>query len=1847
MQTQPNSVANRRELRKLSIESLEQRTLLTVALQSGPWSDPDTWGGSVPTASDSVSISGVTVIYDMAADVNPAAEAKDIVIHAGGQLIFSRQISTRLDLDGSLTVRGGGVLDVGTVSDPIPVDVSAYIGFNVANDRLFSSNDPSDPAFQPGPIPSIPDYHPEDTGLWVIEADTNATFYGASKLAWTKLAQDATAGETELALTDAAAGWRVGDRVVITPTSAGAEQVEVRTIVAVGGNQVRLDQGLAYSHEGSLYAYDPTTEATRRIASEAELIGGEIIVPRQAEIGVLTHNVTVASNLVAEGDPNHRAHSAYLAGATGAIAYTEFRDLGPRAKLGRYPIHFHKMRPSGGGLLVEGASVWNSTSDPGNKFIAIHATDGVVVRDTVGFNAQGAGFYLESATEVGSRLEHNLGVLVYGPEELPDESGIQFGHPTTASAVYWVREGNEFIGNVAAAGTAGTAGFWFTPNRQGTTGNPTSFVGNEAHGNDTGFYYSGGNALSLGSSQGLLWRNRVGVQATTMPVGATTENSLFFGNALDHTTPFPGGNTGNTFIADTESQPWQGFIDKYLELNTALFTFGAPGIGNPNYYDGDFGDFDGDGAMDRALIARYGLLWNTGQGYLNPVAGREGVGQAPRQNLTGFMYREAPDNTIGGLGDDGINFADIDNDGDYDVISGGNGETFAIQENYRGRFRIKSLDLGSGQYVSAWQIVNTDLERDGDVDLIVGSGYPVDFSVLVNNGTGGFVDQTAARGLSFAGDPPEGTVSGDVDGDGDYDLLLLKGDNRTTPELGLIVAKNNGAGVFTRTFAPYARTFPNLPDIRTNGDSNQAMSLGDIDDDGDLDLVISLGLFFTDHNMLNQTIGSHPVVSHAIFINDGQGGFVEESAARWNVGGYSGELLRGDNGELVDVDYDGDLDFIALRRDGGTDIKHLQFYLNDGTGHFVYSPSHSVVVPATAGNDFGNDVDVTDLDGDGVYDIWLGMAGDRIHPLMNTFEDPSGRPADMPRNLQIVASDSEGVTLAWQAPAFVSTARYYEVYRSTSPGLARTERELIKTVGERHQDEGFSAPISRWTTTDDLDDPDVVLNGARNEIRFIDRTARPGITYFYSVVHVGSENTPSQPTSEVSATTATVAGVDVTDPSLSILKPTADEWSQFPVIVLQYADGGSGIDLSSLNVSFNRPLAGVAQQQRLVPLGAVWKYLDNGSNQGTVWRASGFNDAAWPSGPAKLGYGNADDVTTVSFGSNPNAKYVTTYFRKQFTIADLSQFTGDLTVRLRRDDGAIVFVNGVRVGNTNVSPTAAYNTYALSEIPDAQENNFVTLSVPRNLLANGSNVIAVEVHQFNHAGADLSFDLELVGDVADGGARPANANLADLFVYKNDKVFIAPFEGDLALPLGPVTLTASIADNAGNVTTLQRTFNVSVAADLPPTAVITVTPTADPMTNSLSAAGSGDGQGAVMRYEWYFPDGTTALGKQVTWQAPRSGEHEVELYIWDDRGGVAEAETVISIMPSAIAGRHVFYNYSGFDGQTAAGNVADDAALAWDKTALLPGGTATFANYTSYNLGINGVMIDVVDLPGTPTVEDFVFRIGNGDTWTPAPLPLNIEVRRGMGVDGSDRITLVWADRAIVNTWLRVTILPTAQTGLPNADVHYWGNAIGETGNVAGDTRVDWADAIEISKRFRDAGALNNTELVTDRYDINRDKAVDATDAALVHQFANGLVGDLDRNERIDLIDVARFQSRLGTTSGGTPYDGDLDGNGEINRIDAAKLATDFGRSTTTAMLANRLPLLSGFAGSPSASQAAASTVVASAFREPQATPTRRLTALRQGRMRFAAVDTALISDMAHNPATVALAARRLRRRVV
>lgn len=169
----------------------------------------------------------------------------------------------------------------------------------------------------------------------------------------------------------------------------------------------------------------------------------------------------------------------------------------------------------------------------------------------------------------------------------------------------------------------------------------------------------------------------------------------------------------------------------------------------------------------------------------------------------------------------------------------------------------------------------------------------------------------------------------------------------------------------------------------------------------------------------------------------------------------------------------------------------------------------------------------------------------------------------------------------------------------------------------------------------------------------------------------------------------------------------------------------------------------------LIPRGAVWRYLDNGSNQGTNWIGLGFNDNSWASGRARLGYGGDGEVTIVSYGPNPSAKYVTTYFRRAFETSDTNRFQS-LKLRLVRDDGAVVYLNGVEVFRNNL-PTTPITSSILASVALSGGDEFIAeeTNLPPALLRNGTNVVAVEVHQQSGGSSDLGFDLALDAEYLD------------------------------------------------------------------------------------------------------------------------------------------------------------------------------------------------------------------------------------------------------------------------------------------------------------------------------------------------------------------------------------------------------------------------------------------------------------------------------------------------------------------
>jgi hypothetical protein len=164
----------------------------------------------------------------------------------------------------------------------------------------------------------------------------------------------------------------------------------------------------------------------------------------------------------------------------------------------------------------------------------------------------------------------------------------------------------------------------------------------------------------------------------------------------------------------------------------------------------------------------------------------------------------------------------------------------------------------------------------------------------------------------------------------------------------------------------------------------------------------------------------------------------------------------------------------------------------------------------------------------------------------------------------------------------------------------------------------------------------------------------------------------------------------------------------------------------------------------LITANSTWAWTYDGVDRGTTWRSPSFDDSTWSRGTSEFGFGDADEETVISTAT---PRPLTAYFRKTFEVDDPSRFA-ELTLSLVRDDGAAVYVNGAEVVRTNL-PTGALTvtTRAVAGISDrTQETTPLTFSIPPSALVEGTNTIAVEMHNLDPAGADLSFDLSLQGE---------------------------------------------------------------------------------------------------------------------------------------------------------------------------------------------------------------------------------------------------------------------------------------------------------------------------------------------------------------------------------------------------------------------------------------------------------------------------------------------------------------------
>jgi hypothetical protein len=362
---------------------------------------------------------GHTVIYDSQA-VAPIRS-----IHVAGVLRFDPARDTRLDV-GLIKIQFG--------------DDAGESGFDCESHRLVPTSEQDRPSLEVGtpdepvasghialirltPIPGLD----SDECPAIVCCGGRMDLHGA-KLgrSWVKLGAPAAKGSTTVALADPVSGWRVGDRVIITatrkqrvdddgdvPSVRAHSETEERTIRGIDQTRLTLEAPVIFDHAGT---------------------GSQ-----RGEVANLSRNVIIES-----ADPaGIRGHTMYHRFSTGSISYAEFRHLGKPGKLGKYSIHFHRVGDTMRGASVVGTSIWDS----GNRWITIHGTDFLVVRDCVGYGSVGHGFFLEEGTEVDNILDGNLAVQACNGAPLEGHT-LPFDR-NEGAGFWWANSRNAFVHNVA------------------------------------------------------------------------------------------------------------------------------------------------------------------------------------------------------------------------------------------------------------------------------------------------------------------------------------------------------------------------------------------------------------------------------------------------------------------------------------------------------------------------------------------------------------------------------------------------------------------------------------------------------------------------------------------------------------------------------------------------------------------------------------------------------------------------------------------------------------------------------------------------------------------------------------------------------------------------------------------------------------------------------------------------------------------------------------------------------------------------------------------------------------------------------------------------------------------------------------------------------------------------------------------------------------------------------------------------------------------------------------------------------------------------------------------------------
>src|SRR5215468_9222763 len=333
------------------ISAVAQAQTGSPAATPTKWSDPATWPNhKVPVAGDKPTIGrDKEVILDVSP---PALNGLSI----DGKLTFSNNADLELTTEWIML---HGELAIGSEASPHTRKATITLTDKVKGEDVMAGMG--------------------DRGIMISGGTLN--LHGDRTNTWTKLASTAKAGSTSIEVLNAA-GWRVGDEIVLASTDYDPRQAERRTISAISGNKITLDKKLEYMHFGKItYGVD-----------------------ERGEVGLLTRNVKIQASADAE-QSFFGGHIMAMPSSHMYVEGVELYRMGQNLTLARYPIHWHLVGDAKG-QYIRNAAIHDTYS----RCVTVHGTNFLRVENNVTYNTVGHCFFMEDGIEHGNQFVKNLAI---------------------------------------------------------------------------------------------------------------------------------------------------------------------------------------------------------------------------------------------------------------------------------------------------------------------------------------------------------------------------------------------------------------------------------------------------------------------------------------------------------------------------------------------------------------------------------------------------------------------------------------------------------------------------------------------------------------------------------------------------------------------------------------------------------------------------------------------------------------------------------------------------------------------------------------------------------------------------------------------------------------------------------------------------------------------------------------------------------------------------------------------------------------------------------------------------------------------------------------------------------------------------------------------------------------------------------------------------------------------------------------------------------------------------------------------------------------------------------------------